>query len=227
MEKKILICGDSYCVTDPEYVDLHWSEKILNFSPAIQVFNLAYGGSSNAMIVLQLLQGLNLDPDFVILSFTTCSRYEIDKDINALPTDLSDIGLANYQKARYTTTMYEQNREQNQTIAKWMSGVCSENFEKLKNYFYIGFCLLTLREKKIPFAFSLGGFEYDQDYTSLIKSNYMYNFIPDYVNHELKTNLWFYGQKQRPWFHVDDDRVQSLFANECLSRINALTETKC
>lgn len=226
MEKKILICGDSFCVTDPDYPGLHWSEKILDFSSQIEVCNLAHGGCSNAMIVLQLLQGLSFNPDFVILSFTTFTRYEIDKDIRALPTDLSPMGLANYQKARYTTNMYEQNQEQNQMIDKWMSGVCSETFEKLKNYFYISFCLLTLREKKIPFVFSLGGFEYKQDYTVLIKSNYMYNSIPDYANHELKTNLWFYDLKSRPWFHVDDDSVQSLFANECLSHIYS-SNSKC
>lgn len=226
MEKKILICGDSYSVTDPDYPGLHWSEKILNFSPRIRIFNLAYGGCSNAMIVLQLLQGLNLDPDFVILSFTSDGRYELDKDIRALPTDLSDQGLANYQKARYTTNMYEQNQDQNQLIKKWMFGVGSENFEKLKNYFYISFCLSILHEKNIPFVFSLGGFEHKQDYTALINSNYLYNCISDHANHELKTNLWFYEHKSKPWFHVDDDRVQSLFANECLSRIEK-SDKKC
>lgn len=168
------------------------------------------------MITLQLLQGLNLKPDFVIVCFTNENRYELDKNIDALPRDLTASELAGYQKTRYTTNMYVKDKD----IDRWMSGKCSDNFEKLKNYFYISFCLQTLAQKNIPFAFSLGGFEYKQDYNALINSNYMYNFIKDHVDSELRTNLWYHGQKSRPYFHVDNDDVQTLFANECITRIN-------
>ena len=57
------------------------------------------------------------------------------------------------------------------------------------------------------------------DYPALINSNYMYNFIKDYTESELKTNLWYHGSKSRPYFHVDSDEVQTLFANECIFRI--------
>jgi hypothetical protein len=221
---KILVCGDSYSITDPDFPGLHWSEKILNFSPDFELCNLAYGGCSNAMITLQLLQGLNLNPDFVILSFTNEHRYEIDKDVAALPVDLSALSLSNYQQSRYTTNMYVKDKD----IDRWIAGKCSDNFEKLKNYFYISFCLQTLKQFDIPFAFSLGGFEYKQDYPTLINSNYMYNFIKDYTDYELKTNLWYYGGKSKPWFHVDNDEVQTLYANECISRINNVKEkTNC
>jgi len=218
---RILVCGDSYSITDPDFSGLHWSEKILNFSPEFEVCNLAMGGCSNAMITLQLMQGLNLNPDFVILSFTSEHRYELDKDVDALPDDLSALSLANYQKSRYTTNMYTKDKD----IDRWMAGKCSNNFEKLKNYFYISFCLQTLTQFNIPFAFSLGGFEYKQDYSVLINSNYMYNFLKDYTDNELKTNLWYHGQKSKPYFHVDNDRVQSLYANECIFRINNITKT--
>jgi hypothetical protein len=213
---KILVCGDSYSVTDPDFPGLHWSEKILNYSPDFELCNQAFGGCSNAMITLQLLQGINLNPDFVILSFTNEHRYELDKDVTALPVDLSALGLANYQKSRYTTNMYTRDND----IDRWLAGKCSDNFEKLKNYFYISFCLQTLHQLDIPFAFSLGGFEYQQDYPALINNNYVHNFIKDYTDYELKTNLWYHGQKSKPWFHVDSDKVQALYANECLFRIN-------
>ena len=220
----ILVCGDSYAVADPDFPDLHWTEKLLGFSSEFRVDNLACGGCSNAMITLQLLQGLNLNPDFVILSFTNEHRYELDKNIDAFPVDLTTLSLANYQKSRYTTNMYIKD---DNNIIEWMSGKCSDNLEKVKNYFYISFCLQTLRQKNIPFAFSLGGFEYKQDYTALINSNYMYNFIKDYTEHEIKTNLWFHGNKSKPWFHVDDDKIQTLFANECIARINLVRENNC
>lgn len=188
-----------------------------------EVMNLAYGGCSNAMIALQLMQGLNLNPNFVILSFTNENRYELDKDVNALPRDLSVQELANYQKNRYTTNMYIKDQD----IDRWMAGKCSENFEKVKNYFYIGFCLHTLRINNIPFAFSLGGFEYQQDYSALIRANYMYNSIDDYKKQELKTNLWYHGNKAKPYFHVDSDEVQTLFANECVSHIYKSRNQNC
>jgi len=175
------------------------------------------------MITLQLIQGLNLSPDFVILSFTSEHRYELDKNINALPRDLTALELANYQKNRYTTNMYIKDNKINQ----WLAENCSDNFEKVKNYFYICFCIQTLKEKNIPFVFSLGGFEYKHNYSSFINSNYMYNFIKDYTDNELKTNLWFHGQKSRPYFHVDSEEVQTLFANECISHINNLQEKNC
>jgi hypothetical protein len=220
---RILICGDSYSVADPNFPGLHWSEKILDFSADFEVCNLAYGGCSNAMIILQLLQGLNLNPDFVIVSFTNEHRYELDKNIKALPRDLTVQSLAEYQKNRYTTNMYVKDTE----IDRWMAGKCSDNFEKLKNYFYIAFCMQTLKQHSIPFAFSLGGFEYKQDYSALINSNYVYNFIKDYTDHELKTNLWYHGTAAVPCFHVADDKVQTLYANECIDRINIARGHNC
>ena len=79
---KILICGDSFCVTDPKFPKLHWSEKLLELSSDIEVYNLSMGGASNALITMQLMQGLKLKPDFIILSFTNEHRYEKDNNIN-------------------------------------------------------------------------------------------------------------------------------------------------
>ena len=221
---KILVCGDSYSTTDPNFPGLHWTEKILDFSSNFELANLAYGGSSNAMITLQLLQGLNLNPNFVILAFTNEHRYELDKDISALPINLTALGLGNYQKNRYVTNAHVNDNE----IKRWMGGKCSDNFEKLKNYFYISFCLQTLKQRNIPFAFSLGGFEYKQDYTALINSNYVPNFLKDYTDYELKTNLWYYGNpKSKKLFHVDSDEVETLYANECLAHINRTKESSC
>jgi hypothetical protein len=221
---KILTCGDSFVNTDSDFPGLHWTEKILDFSSDFELINLSFGGCSNAMIALQLLQGLNLNPDFVILSFTNQHRYELDKDINALPNNLTPEELIAYQKRRYTTNMYNTN---DKALNQWMSGKCSDNLEKVKNYFYISFCLQTLKQKNIPFAFSLGGFEFQQDYTTIINTNYLYNFIKDYIDREIKTNLWYHNNnKSRPYFHVDNEHVQRLFANECIDFIkNSIGKT--
>jgi hypothetical protein len=208
--KKILICGDSYCVTDPKFPGLHWSEKLLNQSSEIEVSNLAYGGCSNALIVLQLLQGLKFKPDLVVLSFTNEHRYEADANINAIPFELTAESIASYIKDRYNVNPL--------TNINLME--LSQNFEKIKSYFYIMLCLQTLKSKEINFCFSLGGFEYQQDYTALLRSNFLENTIANYSTHELSTNLWYHGTKQSPFFHVDKEEVQTLFANECFSHLN-------
>jgi hypothetical protein len=230
--QKILVCGDSYCVPDPSYPGLHWTEKILDYSPEFELVNLAYGGSSNALIAFQLLQGIQLDPDFVILSFTDTGRYEIDKDENALPRSLSPDEISSYTKQRYTTNkhQYEINAMQLKIIDQYRTIGSSEVFEKIKNYFYLGFCLQTLELSEIDFCFSLGGFEFQQDCNNLLRSNYIKNILVDYRDHELATNLWFYGRESSPWFHVKDENALTLFANECIDRIHHATskeETTC
>ena len=216
---KVLVCGDSYCVTDPAYPELHWTEKMLAQSVDIEICNLAHGGCSNTMIVLQLLQGMKLNPEFVILSFTSHGRYELDKDPTVLPNDVSVEGIASYQKERYTTNNYVIDKKQLEMINQWQLLAASENLEKLKNYFYISFCLMYLKTNNIPFCYSLGGFEFRQDYTALINSNYVENLLIEHQPNELSTNLWYHGNKSTPFFHVDSEQVQTLFANECMMYI--------
>ena len=213
---KILVCGDSFCVTDPDYPGLHWSEKILNSSSNFELCNLSVGGASNALIAIQLMQGLKLKPDFVILSFTNEHRYEKDNNIDAMPYDLSVDSISEYLKERYSS---------NPGANMPASAMLSTNLEKIKNYFYIVFCLQILKEKQINFCFSLGGFEFKQDYSAFINSNFMENLIIDFKGQELLTNLWYYiNNKNRPYFHVDNESVQRLFANQCLSHIGKVEQ---
>ena len=220
---RVLVCGDSYCITDPDYPELHWTEKMLAQSADIEICNLAYGGCSNAMIALQLLQGVKLNPQFVILSFTSHGRYEVDKDTTALPREFTAEEIANYQKERYTTSCYEIDKKQLEIINQWRLKAASDNFEKLKNYFYISFCLMYLKTNNIPFCYSLGGFEHKQDYTALINANYVENLLTEHSANELATNLWYHGNKVKPLFHVDDEKAQILFANECMKNIKEIT----
>lgn len=198
---------------------------MLGMSEEINIDNLSAGGASNALIVLQMLQGLELKPNFVVLSFTNENRYEVDRNISSVPYDLEADSLAAYQKERYITNKNEIDPSQLEVINQMIVSASSPNFEKLKSYFYISFCLNTLKLKKIPFCFSLGGFEYEHNYTALINQNYLPNFIIDYKQNEIKTNLWYHGNKPSPYFHVDNDDIQQLFANECFKKI--MQESTC
>ena len=217
---KILVCGDSYCVTDSEYTGLHWSEKILNTSQTYEIINLSIQGASNALIASQLLIGLKLKPDFVIMSFTSDGRYEFDNNSDAVPYSIDSVGLFDYIKNRYQTT--SPSKEKSIILDTIRAGVFSESMEKIKNYLQISSCLATLANKKIPFCFTLGGFEYKQDYTHFLNSHYLENVFKDYSDNELSTNLWYHGTYQIPKFHVKDETIHNLFANECISRIKAI-----
>lgn len=222
MSKKILICSDSFGVTDPDYPNIHWSEKILNQSSEYKVINLSAGGCSNARIAWQLLQGLKFNPDFVIFSFTSSLRYEYDSDELALPNDLNEEEISHYIKSRYTSNVVRilPNEERNKITDQWIVQCVSQNMEQLKNYFMILFCLMTVSEKNIPFCFSLGGFEYKQEYASFLKNNYIKNSILDYQACEIHTNLWSHSvTDSRPYFHVPNPAVHTLFANECIKHI--------
>ena len=216
---RILVCGDSYAVTDPAYPGLHWTELILNHSADFEIINLAYGGCSNALIALQLSQGLRFRPDFVIFSFTAHGRYEFDKDPKAVPRSIDPWDVADYQLRRYTTNMYESNTEHTRRLIHYLDSTASDNFEKIKNYFYIMYCLDRVNSLGLGFCYSLGGFEYQQDYTMLLNENYIANALQAYQSRELLVNLWNHGQKKVPFFHVDDPSIQGLFANQCISYI--------
>ena len=217
---KILICGDSFAVTDARYPGIHWSEKILNFSKDFEVMNFAYGGSSNALIALQLSQGLRFNPDFVIFTFTSDSRYEFDNDPGSIPSSMDYLEISNYLKNRYTTNMYEHSPQKNRDVIMCLETTFSKNFEKLKNYFYIMYCLNTVQNRNIKFCYSLGGFEYKQDYSALLNQNFLENDLANYRNRELLINLWYYQNKSsNAYFHVDDPEIQNLFYNQCMEFI--------
>lgn len=217
---KILICGDSYAVEDPAYPGLHWSEKILSTSADYEIINLAYGGCSNALIALQLMIGLRYQPDFIIFSFTNEGRYEFDNNTSVLPENLDKWELKSYIKDRYTTTSSYSMTDEQQTAYKIWIAESSQNLEQLKSYFYICFCLMTARSQNIKFCYSLGGFEYQKDYTAFLNQNFVKNLFSDFADHEVSTNLWYYGQKSEPCFHVDNEDALTLFANECMEKIN-------
>ena len=59
MNKKILVCGDSFCIEDPRYPGLHFTDKIKN-KYQVDIINQSAGGASNSMIAVQFLHSMNL-----------------------------------------------------------------------------------------------------------------------------------------------------------------------
>jgi hypothetical protein len=221
--KKILICGDSFGLTDNRYPGLHFSDKIANCA-GMDVINFSVGGASNALIAAQFLQALNFKPDFVIFTFTGTERYEYD---NQAPMPLQEVTydtVGQYLKDRYITNCWrslDHIVQKNIQLDKWRFGVASDSMERLKNYFYISMCIASCQTHRLPFCFSLGGFEHRRDYKELLEQNYIKDLIDENKDRRLNVNLWDYNDRKlmSPWFHVDDDRIQTEFSNECIKFI--------
>ena len=223
-DKKVLICGDSFASPDADYPGLHWSEKLLNSTaPTFELYNMSHGGDSNALIALQLMQGMEFHPDFVILSFTAMHRHELDKNQNACAYDQSLESINSSRIARYKSTSQslEIPTAHIEIIDKFNTEVISKDFEILKNYFIISYCINLMQTHSIEFCYSLGGFVNHTNPFSVIQSNYIKNNFFETTDKMLKINLWEHKPwKKRPYFHVDDDAVQTAFANECIHHLN-------
>ena len=73
--KKIIVCGDSFCVADKNNRD-HFSQ-ILEDKYGYSVVNLGRGGTSNTHICFQIQQAIALAPDVVVYSQTSPGRIEV------------------------------------------------------------------------------------------------------------------------------------------------------
>ena len=206
----VLVCSDSFGLTDPAH-PFHWCDQLQQASPGIEIWNSSQGGASNALITLQLMQGLTMNPDFVVLCFTNEHRLETDGNLFAKPQTSEPEDMISYLKSRYRPNVY---------APPYHS--LSDNLEKIKSYFYILLCLTTLTQKQIPFCFSLGGFEYQQDVETLLAANYLKNQLTEFKANELRLNLWNHmaDDPASLIFHVDNAKIHTVFANECLTHLN-------
>lgn len=218
--KKVLICGDSFCITDPSFPNLHWSEKLLNNHVDIEIINLAIGGCSNSMIAMQLLHGLQFNPDFVILSFTSSLRYEIEINPNQVPYNINKSEcILEYLESKYTNTNHESGQQYMPAVVKFLDTV-GEDTETFKNYVHTSFCLDTLKARNIDFCYSIGGLQVQNDIQNFLKKHFLLDNLYRYQQNELSLNLWNHSSyESQCWFHVEDNNIHTLFASECESKI--------
>jgi hypothetical protein len=223
--KRVIVCGDSFCEVDPDYPGLHWTEKLLDNHEDIELINLAYGGCSNAMIAIQLLYGLNLNPDFVILSFTSVSsrkifKYDFDVNPDAVPFDTNKPEcVSEYLKSRYSNTNKIESEDKIPATVNFVE-IVGEDLETLKNYIHVSFCLDTLSARRIDFCYSLGGLQVKNNIFSFLKKHFLSDNFSRHENRELSINLWNHDDyTSKIYHHVPDHNIHMLFANECESKI--------
>lgn len=214
---RILICGDSFSITDTRYPGLHWSEKI--GSRGHDIVNVALGGGTNGQIVAQLHQGLRLNPDFVIIGFTSINRAVYDKVLDhRISSVMTDADIRNFNLSRYETSCYD-NQIKNEFYHRYLT-VASEEFEIIETYFKMIAMFDHLKIRNIPFCWNLGGLA-DLDIGSILEKNFLVNLLIHQEHNRTKINLWKHAQHGEtvPWFHVPDESVLKEFSDECLFHI--------
>jgi len=231
---RILICGDSFGVMDPAFPGLHFSEKLHN----AEIINLSRGGASNAMVNVQMYQGLQHRPTHVIMLFTAQWRAEYNIYLSGLTnaelkhcvpgTKNSTWGVEDmkaFNENTYITSPYLRVRGVKHITDAYEGHLkyYFVDYDSIKTYFLIQgmFDRLTLLD--IPFCFSFGGFE--QDYVDcrdrIFPTNYLTNTMETYINRAVKLNLWDHADQSNkpgkavPVHHVIDDAVQAEFARQC------------
>ena len=221
--KKILICGDSFSVTDERFPNLHWSESL---AKDFQIMSLAYGGASNTMIPMQVMQGLQFRPDFILISFTSPFRAEFDKKIENDPPDTQDpVSVYNYNYNRWATSCYREFEEEKKIYLQYLR-VASDDCEIIRCFFTMIGVLDYLRVRKENFAFSTGGLSPDL-FGPVLQRNHVPCDFSSYEDHRIMTNLWDHQDQQlssAPWFHVSDAKIQNQYADECRQHIFGFTQ---
>jgi hypothetical protein len=208
----LLIVGDSYFYKDPKFPGQHWSEML----PDYRVINCAYPGNSNGMILHDLLNGLKHSPDAVVIGFTGPGRIEFENThvtVNRQWITNQHQHLLNLDQKLLITL------RQSLTNPVW------ENFNA---FWQIVGTLSVLKNRNIPFVYSLGIYQQLMAVTELLiqHSDVVKDQLSRFASHAIGLNLATYPLELQkafdPLFHVQDPDWQSRFANEVITKLKIL-----
>jgi len=102
-----------------------------------------------------------------------------------------------------------------------------------RDYFTAISLLNLLKLNDIPFCFSLGGFGSNGNKSfynhsikeHIVKFNCLTDELENHMSQSISVNLWdatnggYDPLAKQPSFHVEDDNLQTLFANECIEKL--------
>lgn len=233
---KILVCGDSFGTnSDPRYPDLHFTDQILKIRPDVEIVNLSIHGASNALIQMQLHQGLQFSPDAVIISFTDPWRTEVSVDyypeiLDGVPEFIRNtpagnggfaqvLSVQHWNRRRWFTNCWIHDPKKSDKFNDTVMRMCDYDAITIKNLFVLRACLDTLRLQTIPFCYSFGGMRNHTEYQDLLKKNYMdTDLFAEYQQQQIPISLWDHQDHgdNCPAFHVSDPAIHVKFASECL-----------
>lgn len=202
MKKKLLVVGDSFMHPDAHYPGQHWSEML----PDYEILMYSISGSSNAIIAHQFYQGLELQPDAVILGFTEPNRIEFE-----------------YQN-RWITGSHARVLNTEQKLLTDLYRVhMPEEILMIKDCSLVRGLLSKLEQKKIPYAWTLNLLFNNLSQLPFPSDPWVNKILGDFFYRMTPTNLATYPDwKASPGFHTDDPEWQTRFAQEVQTILNII-----
>jgi hypothetical protein len=192
--KQIYVCGDSFCVPDPEYGPC-WVDLL---SQHRTVVNLAQVSATNLLISQQVDQAIAESADFVIVQGTSCTRSETRYNGKVVPYS--------FLTANATTTKF--NDRQLRIIQEYYTEFFDLDLAIYHNQCIIQNTLQKLIDSGISFRFDQGGFEHAK--FGAAQSDYFAKFD----SYRSAINLWDHADTRdyRPYYHIRDAKVHQRVA---------------
>jgi len=184
----IFICGDSFCVSDPEYGPC-WVDYL---AEKRSVHNLAQVAATNLMISMQVDQAIASNADFIIVQGTACTRNQTRHKQKIVPYS--------YHTASEITTPF--NASQLQVLKQYYTEFFDLDLAIYENKCIIENTLHKIVDSGIAFLFDQGGFEH----TSFGATA---QYFQQFDQYRSAVNLWDYARTRdyRPYYHIIDDAV--------------------
>ena len=187
--KTVYICGDSFNTPDPEY-GACWVDLLSN---DIIVVNLSQVSSTNLLISRQIDVALAAHPDFIIVSFTSCTRGEKRHNNQLVPFS--------YHTASTTTTPFDQTDLD--CLKNYFTRFFDLELSIYQNSITIAHTLHKLVTANIPFLFDQGGFEHASYCSQPTR------YFQQFDQYRSGISIWDYAGSRdyRPYFHITDSAI--------------------
>jgi hypothetical protein len=194
MTKHIYICGDSFCVSDPEYGPC-WVDHL---SQQRTVTNLAKVSATNLMISMQVDQAIEQRADFIIVQGTACTRSQTKHQNKIVPYS--------FHTASKESTPF--NQQQLDILKQYYTEFFDLDLAVYENKCIIESTLHRLVRSGISFLFDQGGFEHPSFGSTT-------TYFDQFRQYRSKINLWDYTttRNYRPYYHIVDSVVHQQVAD--------------
>lgn len=198
------MCGDSFCVSDPDY-GVNWVDLL---SQEFNVINLSEVTATNLLIAQQVDYAINEKATFIIMQGTSCTRSEKRHNGKLVPFS--------YHTATTETTPFDESDLM--VLKTYFTQFFDLELSIYQNSITIEHTLQKIADSSIPFKFDQGGFEHLQ--FGSLRSDYFIKFN----QYRSEINLWDYTHTRsyRPYYHITDPTIHKLVANYYATEIRNL-----
>lgn len=185
----IYICGDSFCVSDPEYGDC-WADIVAKRFPTT---NLAEIAATNFLISQQVQEAITNHADFVIVQCTAVTRGEKRVGNRVIPFS--------YHTASKITTPFTD--QQLRILKEYYTEFFDLDLAVAQNKITIEHSLRSLVDADIAFQFDQGGFEHP------LFGNAKSGYFDKFAQYRSHINLWDFARTRhyRPYYHIVDPDI--------------------